>query len=41
MGFYQDDWQRVYPLYGPEGVGKQPDPNARTKADTWTREFYI
>ena len=28
-------------LYGPEGVGKQPNPNARTKADTWTREFYI
>ena len=27
-------------LYGPEGVGKQPDPNARRKADTWTREFY-
>jgi len=27
-------------LYGPEGVGKQPNPNARTKADTWTREFY-
>ena len=25
-------------LYGP--VGKQPDPNARCQADTWTRAFY-
>ena len=28
-------------LYGPEGVGKQPNPNAYNKADTWTRDFYI
>jgi len=28
-------------LYGPEGVGKQPNPNAKRKADTWTRDFYI
>ena len=27
-------------LYGPEGVGKQPNPNAHNNADTWTREFY-
>jgi len=28
-------------VYGPAGVGPQPDPNARSKADTWTREFYV
>ena len=28
-------------LYGPEGVGKQPNPNARKKADTWTRAVYV
>ena len=28
-------------LYGPEGVGKQPNPNARNQADTWTRAYYI
>ena len=22
-------------------VGKQPDPNAKRKADTWTRAFYV
>ena len=27
-------------LYGPEGVGKQPNPNAIKKADTWTLKFY-
>ena len=26
-------------LYGP--VGKQPDPNAKTPADTWTRAYFI
>ena len=28
-------------VYGPPGVGPQPSPNARRKADTWTREFYV
>ena len=27
-------------LYGPEGVGRQPNPNAYKPADTWTRAFY-
>ena len=28
-------------MYGPEGVGKQPNPNASKKANTWTRNFYV
>lgn len=27
-------------LYGPEGVGAQPNPNARAPANTWTRAYY-
>ena len=28
-------------VYGPEGVGPQPDPSANTPANTWTRKFYL
>ena len=28
-------------VYGPVGVGRQPSRTARTKADTWTRDYYV
>ena len=28
-------------IYGPVGVGKQPDEKAKRKAETWSVEFYV
>lgn len=28
-------------FYGPEGVGKPPNPNVGRKSDTWTRDFFL